>query len=1247
MADIDIDQLNIKIETDSTKASNGLDMLIASMEKLQNAVSSITGLTKISKQIESISKVANINMSGLDEVTNQISKLTNGLKPLETMGKNTINPFLNSLKKLPQIAKDLEKTDLNKFATQIQRVTTAIKPLASEMNKISQGFNAFPQKIQRAVKSMGTLCTASSKTTSSLNGLFTGFSGASLKAGLLYAVMRKMATTMGEWVTESNNYVENLNLFTVSMGDGAEEALKYAETVQSAIGIDMSQFIRNQGIFQQIVSGFGVATHQAEIMSKNLTTLGYDISSFYNIDIESSMTKLKSGIVGELEPLRSLGYALDEATLKQLALNLGIEKSVRDMTQAEKSQLRYVAILQQSKNAMGDMARTLDSPANSMRILEQQIIQLKRALGNMLIPIIMETIPYITALVRCITDGANAIASLFGFELPKFDYSSIEDANNNLGNVQTGLGGISDSAKETEKAVHSALAGFDEINILSKPKDDTDSSSDSGGLGGLGGDLGIELPDYDFLGDLERQSDEIYETMKTSLEKILPVVKDVATAIAAIWAVKKIIDFIGWVKRAFNVLKNLKIVKAITDLFKKFGVKFGKVGTLLGKFAGVTAGAFTVFKNFKDNVYDAMMGTKSWEDALVEMGIVAGVVGILVATLVSPWALIPVAIAGVIGAFIGLKQAEKELMEIDMKKRFGDISLSMDECKSVAEALTTSPYTIKMDVYFDEQDKLTEMYDTLATLSSDLTKDTWLISVGAEVDLEEFDASISTFIEQSKATLEQQAFVHTMTIDLAFSDPNIKAEMTSFVDKYLSESSGELERLGKEMRSTMDLAMADGVLTGDELKTIANLQAEITAITTELANAENKAKLTAISLDFDGVDITSESFTAVVTEAQNIIDEQLKGAEAIRLEGLKFAEIQFDKDGNVEIYKRAIADVQQTFLDSEMKIQLKASTFGLDTMTKAFEKELNLAKPEFEGALKEFFASGIAAGILTEEDVRNMSFDDLVKALGGNFSTALNGLDISTPVKNNIKKILEILKPTADEMEKIAAENIKAGKVVPESITKGLKDYHTLGALVGEFDSISYMVGDYFSDDEEFLNSLTKTETAGKSIDESFALGIANNTGLVGNDLETLLTVITDMIPKMSAAGKELSSAFNNSLDFKAPEIPSSGNIPSYTPKNAPIPKYAAGGFPSQGDMFIANESGPEMVGTIGGRTAVANTNSIEIALENAMRRGSQEQSLQQQKKGDIIIPVYLGNELIEEIIIKAEQSQLVRSNGR
>ena len=129
------------------------------------------------------------------------------------------------------------------------------------------------------------------------------FTKLAAKLGVFAIAAHKLNQKIGSWITQSNNYIENLNLFTASMGKYAEEAQNYAETVGEIMGIDPSDWMRNQGVFNTLAVGFGVASDRASLMSKNLTQLGYDLSSFFNISIEESMQKLQSGLAGELEPL--------------------------------------------------------------------------------------------------------------------------------------------------------------------------------------------------------------------------------------------------------------------------------------------------------------------------------------------------------------------------------------------------------------------------------------------------------------------------------------------------------------------------------------------------------------------------------------------------------------------------------------------------------------------------------------------------------------------------------------------------------------------------------------------------------------------------------------------------------------------------------------------------------------------------------------------------------------------------------
>lgn len=338
-----------------------LAALSNSLKKFSQSVSGLTGLTLAREQVQG---------------------LVDALKPLESVQKSGFGSLANGLDKLVKLApqidtvtESLRKTDLDSFAEQCNRVATAITPLATQMEKVAAGFSAFPARIQRLLKSNTSLAASNTVLGKSYVNL-------AAKISLAYMGMRRIAGVIASWITDSNSYIENMNLFNVSMGQFAKEAQNYAEQVGEIMGINPGEWMRNQGVFMTITDGFGVASDRAYIMSKNLTQLTYDLASFYNISTSDAFQKLESGISGELEPLRRLGYDLSVARLQQEAYNLGIDRSVTSMTQAEKAELRYYAIMTQVTNAQGDMARTLEAPANQLRILQAQVEQATRALAT-------------------------------------------------------------------------------------------------------------------------------------------------------------------------------------------------------------------------------------------------------------------------------------------------------------------------------------------------------------------------------------------------------------------------------------------------------------------------------------------------------------------------------------------------------------------------------------------------------------------------------------------------------------------------------------------------------------------------------------------------------------------------------------------------------------------------------------------------------------------------------------------------
>lgn len=593
-----IESLELEIVSNSKSAVSGIDALTQSLGKLKSATGGSLGLTKVVKQLNTfngadvdgakskmvtlsaalstLSTLPKANLSGfinplmklpqalaglsnadMGSLLSGAQELATALQPLAqtNLEKSNLSGYINSLAKIPSVLTGLNKVDMSAFATKIQEITDAIKPLATEMEKVANGFSAFPTKIQRLLNATNKVPGANKKAGNSFTDLFHVIKSVG-------SIIGSVATKLFEYTKKASDYTENMNLFTVSMGKYAQSAYEYATQVQDALGIDTSEWMRSQGVFMTMAKGFGIAGDRASAMSQNLTQLGYDIASFYNLDTETAMLKLKSGLAGELEPLRAIGYDLSQAKLEATALELGISKSVSSMTQAEKAQLRYYAIMTQVTDVHGDMARTIEDPANQLRRLKSTFEILTREIGNLFIPILQTALPILTAVLKVLTGIVQTVGSLLGIEamgLKEGTTGAADGAQAIADNLEEGI--------ENAKALTSHMLGFDELNVI-----DSNSGLESPDTSGW---VDFELPTYKFV-DAEASSsiNAIVEDMKEWLginEEISSWTDLISTNFGNILVAAGLIGLaiLGW-----------KIVDFVSN-FHKFTIDFASFGTIL------------------------------------------------------------------------------------------------------------------------------------------------------------------------------------------------------------------------------------------------------------------------------------------------------------------------------------------------------------------------------------------------------------------------------------------------------------------------------------------------------------------------------------------------------------------------------------------------------------------------------------------------------------------------------------------
>lgn len=291
-------------------------------------------------------------------------------------------------------------------------------------------------------------------------------------------------------ITRAMNYIEDENLFQVSMKKWADSTRDWSKQVQDSVGVSAAWLRKYSGVMTNMTASMGLAQDQAVQLGRGVALLSNDIASFYNISAESAFEKIQSAMAGMPRPLQELGIMVRDSEVKQTTYANGIARTGEELNTQQKALATYLAILQRTSNAQGDLARTINSPANQMRMLKTSIIDLGVAIGTMFQPLLSVVLPVLNAIVIAATRAFQALASLFGIE---FDASAYADDFSDISTGVESVGDAADSSGGKVKKLAKQLAAFDEMNTLNKNDD-----SSGGGSGGGGGGGSVSLPKIDW-----------------------------------------------------------------------------------------------------------------------------------------------------------------------------------------------------------------------------------------------------------------------------------------------------------------------------------------------------------------------------------------------------------------------------------------------------------------------------------------------------------------------------------------------------------------------------------------------------------------------------------------------------------------------------------------------------------------------------------------------------------------------------
>lgn len=617
-AELNIDKLttaisNLRTKGNVTKVVNSLDRLSASISALKSASAGLSGLDKLTgfldklsgtdlsasaKSINSvgnaIKKIAAVDIGGIDlsGLSGKMSELQSGLSPLaglDASGLKGIGSAINALGKIPGLTNKLDSSTLDAFAKACEKISTSLTPLASQLDKVGNAFAKLPPQLSKVVTQANRVTAANEKQRKSYLSLSNQMNGFMRNMAKLVS-LKAIADYLGNAVAKFNDFYEATNLFGVSMKGLTGEADNFIQKMQTLLGIDPTEAMNNMATIQGLTTSFGLASDKAYILSKNLTQLGYDLSSLKNIPVKEAFTKLQAAISGELEPIRRLGVDISNARLQQELYALGITTSISKLSQADKAILRYIAIMKQAGDAQGDLARTLNSPANQIRILQAQLSELARAVGSVLYPALKSILPPLIAAVELVKEFVQWIAKLMGVKTVDFpDMSktsaSVEDTSDALDNAAA-------SAGKAKKALKDYTMGFDELNIIDPTKGSSGSGSGSGVAGNILGD--VDLSQYDMFKQYNEDFAKQIDAIKQKIKAMLPLIATVATALAAWKLTNLIMDIVDAIHK-MNALKSIVLglgVFTVGIVLEITGIKDAIENGVNGKnFAEIVLGA--------------------------------------------------------------------------------------------------------------------------------------------------------------------------------------------------------------------------------------------------------------------------------------------------------------------------------------------------------------------------------------------------------------------------------------------------------------------------------------------------------------------------------------------------------------------------------------------------------------------------------------------------------------------------------
>lgn len=1251
--------------------ANGVSQLGSAMQNMNAGTADFTRLAK------NITKIGSVDSVALTNTATSLQAVTKAVASISAIPQNAtqVTEFAKSLGKLG--SKSIENAVVN-----IPKLGNALNGLMTTLSRaptVSQNVIQMTNALANLASQGGKAGTASNGLIRSFNNTYSSTSKAKKGFGSLASAIGRFYATyfmvirgskkLIEAIKSTTDYIEAFNYQAVAFGKigsewdkdyekyGYDNATAYAESFQSRVNDTLGKLsglkvnvqgglleesgAKNLGLNIQEITQYAsqlasvtnslVQTGEATTaITKSMTMLAGDISSLFNVDYSTVAQNLQSGLIGQSRALYKYGIDITNATLATYAYNLGISKSVSEMTQMEKQQLRVLAILDQSKVSWGDLANTINSPSNMLRQFGNNMKEVGMVAGQLFIPILSKVMPVVNGVTIVIKRLLVNLASLMGVKIDfeSFGQSGYKDTSDGLEDISDGYKDVADSAKKATLS----LMGFDEINKL---QDDTSSSKGSSGGGGstidLTDDIAKAAAEYEAawnkaFANMENSAVAWADRIEKALEPVKQIFKDFAIG-----------DFYAAGQDTSNLVAGIFdwFAKAIDD------VPWFKIGQKMGDFlAGIN---WT--RVFKSAAKVLVQGLKAAIELYLGMLSKAPIETLLISLVAVPKVLKAIGgssvVASITKTYNKLNSLSKATEDVALATKLS--KMGYDE--TAATLLSFHPKLAKVTTSFKDFGSVVKDKGLFTALNGGITtvRDNMTLFqkalLGGVSAFGEFKLIESGFTDIARGSDNLVASIAKIAGGAAIGAAGL---YTAFGPAGLAMAAvvgitGAIKGFIKVQEEIPDYLSGYESVRKEVSKTTSEIEKSVASIEETWKNNSSVDEIEALKTKYfelaDQTNLTTEQQELLKDIAGKLVDKVPELSKAI--------------DTNTGYYSGNRQEIEKLIEDKEKEYKLEALR----------EEYIELAKEEYKAKKNLREMEDVLADSKDRLNEKQQEYNELTH------NGALSVLEMTPQEADAVAGLQVEIRQLNGEVKKNQTEVDNARNVADRATNDMRYCYEALGDTAQEVaektrQEVSNTANTAKSEFETAKNEInskinaigTNTENvfsrmgsvganAGSSLTNNFANNIDDipyrarsafnaiidrvNAGDIGYDTGTeLMNSLADTIDNNSwRIRRALSNSFES--NFSGEILDSEGNV-SRSAFQIRIPRaYATGGFPEDG-LFFANHN--EMVGKFSnGKTAVANNDQITQGIKQAVIEGMSEVFANAnigQQNGNIVVQI-------------------------